>query len=293
MFDPTYPLFVAMVLSLVLMQVNQRRASPVIGIVNRWTRWIIFSFSLSYLVSYYQLIDKPYWALVASSFLFWFLLETIYNWLMISALSQSPVNIFPSYSLNPNGDEWPVQKHLLRVREALRFKGYKHIQALRAEIGGGLYLRTSFYEEPNGTIRVQLLFMPQPSGAISLGCIVSSLTASGLRIITDNLHVPFGGFYPENWQVDRRPLTRSIFRLIKSHEDRVKLTGDKVVKFEQSPASDLDFTQRQLDRLNTDLGFLVPHREREELGKISQEGRYRLWKEIWMLEYLGRSARYY
>ena len=33
-----------------------------------------------------------------------------------------------------------------------------------------------------------------------------------------------------------------------------------------------------------------PHQEREDLGKITQEGRYRVWKEIWMLNYLGRSA---
>ena len=41
-----------------------------------------------------------------------------------------------------------------------------------------------------------------------------------------------------------------------------------------------------------ELGFLHPHPEREDFGKITHEGRYRVWKEIWMLNYLGRSARY-
>jgi hypothetical protein len=50
--------------------------------------------------------------------------------------------------------------------------------------------------------------------------------------------------------------------------------------------------QHELDRLNTELGFLHPHAEREDLGKFTHEGRYRVWKEIWMLNYLGRSARY-
>ena len=50
--------------------------------------------------------------------------------------------------------------------------------------------------------------------------------------------------------------------------------------------------QHELDQLNTALGFLHPLHEREDLGKITHEGRYRVWKEIWMLNYLGRAARY-
>ena len=49
---------------------------------------------------------------------------------------------------------------------------------------------------------------------------------------------------------------------------------------------------RGLDRLNTELGFLHPHPKREDLGKFTSEGRYRVWKEIWTLNYLGRAARY-
>ena len=44
--------------------------------------------------------------------------------------------------------------------------------------------------------------------------------------------------------------------------------------------------------MNTELGFLNPQGAREDHGKISNEGRYRVWKEIWMLNYLGRAARY-
>ena len=39
-------------------------------------------------------------------------------------------------------------------------------------------------------------------------------------------------------------------------------------------------------------GSWNPQGAREENGKITYEGRYRVWKEIWMLNYLGRSARY-
>ena len=52
------------------------------------------------------------------------------------------------------------------------------------------------------------------------------------------------------------------------------------------------FDSMSLRSLNTELGFLYPHAKRDDLGKFTQEGRYRVWKEIWMLNYLGRSARY-
>jgi hypothetical protein len=56
--------------------------------------------------------------------------------------------------------------------------------------------------------------------------------------------------------------------------------------------ADLNATQHELDLINTELGFLHPHNQRDDFGKITQEGRYRVWKEIWMLNYLGRSSRY-
>ena len=38
--------------------------------------------------------------------------------------------------------------------------------------------------------------------------------------------------------------------------------------------------------------FLYPHHEREEHGKMTVEARYRVWKESWLLNYLGLSSRY-
>ncbi len=68
--------------------------------------------------------------------------------------------------------------------------------------------------------------------------------------------------------------------------------GVSLVPLTVDPMADLNDTQRELDRINTELGFLNPRAVREDHGKISSEGRYRVWKEIWMLNYLGRAARY-
>ncbi|MBI5692824.1 MAG: hypothetical protein HZC55_22320 [Verrucomicrobia bacterium] len=282
----------AMLVSILLMRVNQQMASPIVLIVDRWLRWFLFAFGSAQICTEYQLIDRPFWVLAIAFFLIWFLLITLYDWAAITAHSLSPLPLFPRYSVNASGDEWPVQPRLLRMREWLRGQGFRQVQALKAEIGGGIYLRTSIYQDAQATLRVQVSFLPQASGAVTVCYAISSITADGSRYLTDNLFIPFGGFYPENWFVDRAPWRRSLPKLIEHHRARLGRAAAEVVPFTNEPLSDLNAVQQELDRLNTELGFLHPHAEREDHGKFTTEGRYRVWKEIWMLNYLGRSARY-
>lgn len=287
-----YLILGAIVVSLVLAQLNQRLASPLVAIADRWLRWVVFAFGGAQLCQDFKLIDRPYAVLVAAFFLLWFLGETLYNWLAISALSVSPLPLFPRYAINSSGEEWPVQSRFLKIREWLRAQGFRQAQALKAEVGGGIYLRVSVYQDAAATMRVQVTFLPHANGAIGLCYTVTSLTADGARYVTDNLTIPFAGFYPENWFVERRPWNRSLSTLLGRHQARLAAVKATVVPFTVEPLADLNSAQSELDRLNTELGFLHPHPEREDFGKITHEGRYRVWKEIWMLNYLGRSARY-
>mgnify|MGYP000247294542 FL=1 len=79
---------------------------------------------------------------------------------------------------------------------------------------------------------------------------------------------------------------------MRRHRRRLEAAGAAPVPFTDDPLDDLNSVQRELDRLNTELGFLHPHAKRDDLGKFTSEGRYRVWKEIWTLNYLGRAARY-
>jgi hypothetical protein len=290
--DTQYLVLGAIVVSLVLVQLNQRYASPLLAIADRWLRWLVFAFGAAQLTRDFEWINRPYWVLVVMFFLVWFLGETLYNWLAISALSVSPLPLFPRYAINASGEEWPVQPRLLKIREWLRAQGFRQTQALKAEVGGGLYLRVSMYQDEAATLRVQITFLPQGNGTISLCYTLTSLTTDGARYVTDNLSVPFAGFYPENWFVERRPWSRSLPRLLARHRTRLIAAKALEVPFSTEPLHDLNTTQGELDRLNTELGFLHPHPEREDFGKITHEGRYRVWKEIWMLNYLGRAQRY-
>lgn len=281
-----------MVASLVLMQINQRLASPLLSIADRWLRWIVFTFGAAQACRDFELIDRPYWALAAVFCLVWFLGETLFNWLRIHALSVSPLPLFPRYALNQGGDEWPTQPRLLRLRDWLRQQGFRQVQALKAEVGGGVYLRVSVYQSADATVRAQVTFVPQANGTITVCHALASVTADGTRYVTDNLYVPFAGFYPENWMVERKPWHRSLSRLLARHQRRLARAGAEPVPFTADPLTDFNDCQAELDRLNTELGFLHPPPKREDLGKITHEGRYRVWKEFWMLNYLGRARRY-
>ena len=290
--QPYYLILGAMLLSLVLMQVNLRMGSPILMIAHRWLRWIVFAVLSAQVCTQLDLIDRPFWVLAVTFFLLWFLIETLYNWLAITAHSLSPLPLFPRYSVNTTGEEWPVQPRLLRIREWLRAQGFRQMQALKAEIAPGVFLRVSVYHDAQAMVRLQVTFIPQANGAISVCYAVTSVSPDGSRYLTDNLYIPFAGFYPENWYVERAPWRRSLPRLLSRHRTRLARAGVKPIAFMTEPLADFNAVQHELDQLNTELGFLHPHAERDDLGKFTHEGRYRVWKEIWMLNYLGRAARY-
>ena len=287
-----YMIAAAMCASYLLVKLNQRLASPLIAIADRWLRWVIFPVMAAWCCRYFNLVDRPIWVLAVAGFILWFIVETLYNWLEIAALSVSPFPLFPRYTLNTTGEEWPIQPRFLKIREWLRAQGFRQVQALKAEISGDIFLRVSVYQDEAALLRVQVTFLPQNNGAIDVCYSLTSTASDGARYVTDNLYIPFGGFYPETWYVDRRPCCRSLARLLALHRRRIAGMGVSLVPLTVDPMADLNDTQRELDRINTELGFLNPRPVREDHGKITSEGRYRVWKEIWTLNYLGRAARY-
>jgi hypothetical protein len=290
--DPAYYIFTAMIASLVLFQMNQRYASPVLAILNRWLRWIIFAIGGAKICIDFEWIDRPYWILATALFLLWFLGETLYNWLAIHALSVSPLPLFPRFTINSSGEEWPTNPRFLKIRDWLRAQSFKQVQALRAEVAPGVSLRVSVYQDSEAQVRLQITFLPQPNGTISVCYSLATQTAGGYRYATDNLYLPFGGFYPENWLVSRHPWRRSLPKLLALHRRRLAQAHEISLVWNIDPLNDLNAQQLELEQVNTELGFLTPHHDREDFGKMTYEGRYRVWKEIWLLNYLGRSARY-
>ncbi len=279
-------------LLLLLFYINLRIASPLLAIPIRWLRWILFALFAAQANEQLGFVDRPSWVIAVAAFLLWFLIESAFNWLKVSAISLSPLPLFPRYVVNSSGDEWPTQKRLLKVRDWLRDNRYTPVQALKAELGEGIWLRTSVHQNHDGTIRLHTLFVPQESGAITVCFSLATRQAGGRRYVTDNLYIPFGGFYPESWHVERTPWRRGLPQLVARHQSRLTHTGESALAWDNSPIDDINQQQQQMEMINTELGYLLPHAEREEFGKITPEGRFRVWKEAWQLDYLGIAGRY-
>lgn len=290
--ETSLPILFGLSVLLVLAYANRSLASPRLAILLRWGRWAAFSFGAGYLIQTFGWSGRPYWVLVVTAFLVWIILETLYTWFAISALSLSPIPLFPRFLPNQTGEEWPARKRMMALRDWLRRHGYHQVQALVADIGNDVQLRVSVYQDEARTLRIQVLFLPVRSGAVSACFSASTETTDGLRYTTDNLFLPFGGFYPEDWSILRRPLVRAMPRLIALHQKRLERDGKVAEPWSGEPLDDLNHQQTELEQVNTDLGFLFPRNLREEYGKMTFEGRYRVWKEVWMLNYLGVARKY-
>jgi len=284
-----YLVFGVVACSLLLLFLKSRVSSLKVAILNRWARWLTVSLGGAYLVYELEWAHRPFWTLAALFFLLWLLLETLYTWMAIAALSRSDMSLFPRFEENDSGEEWPANTQAIALRSWLRQKGFRKVQALVSDIGHGALLRASVYQNPEDTARVQVLFVPHGNGLISHSLSFTSQTADGRRIVTDNLYLPYGGFYPESWEVKRLPWRRSENSLLKTHERRVRSL--ELLPFETSPKEDLNYQQRQLELTNIEEGFLFPPDMQEEQGRITWEGRYRVWKEALLLNYLGLASR--
>jgi hypothetical protein len=288
----SYFLIPVMIVSLVLTKTNQYYASPVISLINRWLRWVIMAGGLAEISRYFGWLGRPYEVLFVVYFIAWFWFDGIYRWLAIQAVSFSPLPLFPRFAINQVGDEWPVQRRFLTLRDTLRSAGFNYVQSVRAEVATSFFLRLSIYQDKRGLTRAQVAFLPQPTGCLSVCFQFSTQFADGTRVVTDNHYLPFAGFYPETWQLERKPNTRDFYKLLKRHGLRVEQSGQTPVVWSTEPVDDLNAQQSELERLNVDMGFLLPRVEHDEHGRISHEGRFRVWKEMLSLSYLGRPAQY-
>jgi hypothetical protein len=282
-------LFIFIVVTISLPILGRRFSIPSFLLLGRWFRWFLFGTIFAYTFKILELSFRPDWVHFLTGFALWFVLETGYNWIAIKTLSRSELPLFPEFYENKDGDEWPADKRSIELKDWLRRESYQQLKALKAELLEGTYLRASIYESQDQLTRIQILFLPKRKGGATTCFTISTHAKEGGRIITDNLILPYGGYYPENWEMCRKPLISSLEKLSSLHNKRLLKLKIEPVGVEDDALEELKDHQRILERLNTEIGFLVPRPRQEVEGKISQEGCYRLWKEMWFLAYFGRS----
>ena len=288
-FTSEHGVFALFIVFLVLMWVNRTQGIPLLGVVNRWIRWVFFSVAVGVLFVDQSWTDRPVWVVSTVAFLGWFLIETLYYWLYTRAISYSEVPLIPMYRI-ADREEWPVDARLIELKNWLRTHGFKQAAFLKAELAPELFIRDAVYENEAKNIRVQVMFLPVRTPRVQPFFIISSVAEDGRRLITQNIPMPFGGTYPENWNVVRKPLMRDLQKLLKVHESYAKSLEIEPIEFEDTPIDEINGQQQLLERTNIKSGFILPHEYHEDYGMLSSDARYKLWKEIWMISYFGHAS---
>ncbi|PWU06239.1 MAG: hypothetical protein C5B43_02115 [Verrucomicrobia bacterium] len=282
-----YILLILVLTSGSIIYANNYCRSPFLTILNRWITWILVSLLTGYFLKKWELSEKPFLLLSCTGFLVWFLIETILVWLNIRMLNFSSIPFFPRFSMINGQIPWPNQKRSIALKEFLRLNGFKEIQSIKTSILGSISLNSPIYKDSTGKILLQLLFVPQKNDIINIYYILISTTKEGNRFITDNLSLPFGGYIPENWIKRRKPLCNSLKTLLKHHQKTLKNSKETIISWENSPLDEINRQQSFLEYYNIKAGFLHPTNLHDVYGKLTAEGRYRLWKQFLFLRYLG------
>lgn len=285
-------IYILIGISLLLSVLASKTVSQVPTIINRWVRWFLIAFVIAYLMVELEFTEKPFYVLFGVSFTGWFLIETVYNWFIIKTLSKSPIPLFPRYKVIDKSMEWPSDRYFLNIRDWIKKEGFKQKQVLRAEIMDTISIRSTVFDNENKQIRLQTLFIPYRSNKLFAFFIFFSCAQDGTLFLTDNLSLPYGGFYPDNWRVSRHPLLTSISSLFQKHKKALQQSKKSFTVWGLDPVEQINNQQKLLESINKDKGFLNDSKQQLNSGRITKDGCYRVWKEMLMLNYLGSSLGY-
>lgn len=269
-----------------------RTGSPLASIAARWGRWAFLSLSIFWVLDQVILPGYAPGVLLVVSALVWFLVESMVTHIAVISLSRSEWPLFPRFKVAESSEIWPNGTRFIRLRDAIRRHGFKRVQTLVSDLADEIHVRLAIFQNEDKTVQLNVYFIPSLRGTLRVSLALQSETIHGRRAVTDNVGLPFGGFYPDAWWVERRPLMRSFEQLLSRHLARLDAWGDELVPQETDPLTRLNDDQSRIERLNRELGFLHQTADEEIPDRITAPGRYRIWKEIWTLGYLGRSRRY-
>lgn len=269
-----------------------RSGSVILSVLARWLRWVFIAFAGAILLDWTNWTPYPTSVLIPVIFLGWFLLETIYNWIAINAISRSGLPLFPRFKKSNRKDFWPKDIPFLLLKDWLRENGFKKVEFLTGHAEEHEMMRLLVYDQENSHLRFNLILLPGVQGLGAACYSFTSIDVGGVRCITDNIFLPYGGFYPENWKVERHPCLRQAEQLYQRHLQRLDAIQLRSVSFSQDPEDSFNRDRIALEQLNYKMGFFASDDKVDEEGRITTAGRYRIWQEIWMLGYLGRTLQY-
>lgn len=260
----------------------------IIRLFSHWARWLTFACAFSLMLTYFEWSNRADWVHFISGLAAWFILETLYYKISIHMLNISEMDLFPKYKNDTNENLWPINKEVLKIKDLLSQEGFKEEETLKAEIIAHLVIRQAVFLDETHKVRLNVLFIPNAKNEIKLFYSLFSQKTSGEYLLTDNQNMPFGGYYPDHWTVNRYPISHSLKKLLKKHREAMSESEGEWSELEGDIRTKSNRLQWELEKKNREMGFLnEPNREDKQ--QISSEGCFRVWIEMWLLAYFGKT----
>jgi len=288
-------MFVSKELTLLLLAVyciahilSKQLPMRIIRLISHWARWLTFACVFSLMLTFFEWSSRADWVHFISGLAVWFILETLYYKISIHMLNTSEMDLFPKYKNDTNDNLWPINKEVLKVKELLAREGFKEEETLKAEIIAHVVVRQAVFLDEAHRVRLNVLFIPNAKNEIKLFYSLFSHKTSGDYLLTDNQNMPFGGYYPDHWTVNRYPVSHSLKKLLKKHREAMNESAGDWSQLEGDIRTKTNHLQWELEKKNREMGFLnEPNREDKQ--QISAEGCFRIWTEMWLLAYFGKT----
>ena len=260
----------------------------IIRLFSHWARWLTFACAFSLMLTFFEWSYRADWVHFISGLAAWFILETLYYKISIHMLNISEMDLFPKYKNDTNENLWPINKEVLKIKDLLSEEGFKEEKTLKAEIIAHLVIRQAVFLDEARKVRLNVLFIPNAKNEIKLFYSLFSQKTSGEYLLTDNQNMPFGGYYPDHWTVNRYPISHSLKKLLKKHREAMSESEGEWTELEGDIRTKTNRLQWELEKKNREMGFLnEPNREDKQ--QISSEGCFRIWIEMWLLAYFGKT----
>ena len=260
----------------------------IIRLFSHWARWLTFACAFSLMLTFFEWSNRADWVHFISGLAAWFILETLYYKISIHMLNISEMDLFPKYKNDTNENLWPINKEVLKIKDLLSEEGFKEEETLKAEIIAHLVIRQAVFLDEARKVRLNVLFIPNAKNEIKLFYSLFSHKTSGEYLLTDNQNMPFGGYYPDHWTVNRYPISHSLKKLLKKHREAMSESEGEWTELEGDIRTKTNRLQWELEKKNREMGFLnEPNREDNQ--QISSEGCFRIWIEMWLLAYFGKT----
>ena len=269
--------------------IRQLFPKPIFNLIFQWVRWICFSICFSFILVNFGISSRPFEVHFFIGLCVWYVIETAFYRLSIHIFDSSNIKIFPRYELDNCDKLWPINPHTIVVKEWIAQNKFKLINNIKSNLIKGICIRQAVYLNNEKTVKLIVYFLPSRNGKIKLNYSFTSKFKSGDLFITDNQNIPFGGFYPDHWKCERKPLITNINSLFLEHTKNVINEGDSEKYEKEETLFEINEIQKNLEDLNIKKGFI---HYSNNLIKLTPFGIYRLWKEMWLLAYLGKTIKH-